>query len=245
MVVVDSHAHLDLMYEKLKSGPGSAANIYQKLAEESPAKLKIVFSMSKPSNWSSRDKFIERGVSFTYGLHPSFASNHYPQEVKDALRHWAAHEDVVGIGEFGLDYSYNEYEPYHQEQMFIAQVTVALELKKPFVLHLRNAKRGRYLGSEGDAYRAALDLLRRYVPYNYVFVVHCWSADLETARDFNYYFENVYFSFSPMLILSPYLNLDEVVRRLPLVSVYTIFFKKKMTLSPLVSRSTESTYGRD
>jgi TatD DNase family protein len=68
-----------------------------------------------------------------------------------------SHEKVVGIGECGFDYFHNSDETYEiQREVFVAQIALANEIKKPLMLHLRNSKDGQ----GRNAYNDALDILK-------------------------------------------------------------------------------------
>eukprot|EP00959_Pyramimonas_sp_CCMP1952_P213183 4460636-Pyramimonas_sp.AAC.1 len=49
---------------------------------------------------------------------------------------------VVAIGECGLDYHYDKDEAKHalQKEVFVAQMKMAAELKKPLIVHTREAE---------------------------------------------------------------------------------------------------------
>lgn len=75
------------------------------------------------------------------GIHPTDADTFSPQDI-DALFKLAEHEKVAAIGEIGLDY-YWVKEPEkqkHQRNTLSSQVQMAEALKKPLVIHLREAK---------------------------------------------------------------------------------------------------------
>ena len=59
------------------------------------------------------------------------------------------------------------------------QICLAEELKKPFVLHLRNGNDG---SGDNDAYRAAFRLLEQHGSTSYKGVMHCFSGTAEDAR---------------------------------------------------------------
>jgi TatD DNase family protein len=74
----------------------------------------------------------------TAGVHPHHASqcdNKTIQEIKTL----SENPSVVAIGECGLDFNRN-YSPHpDQEKWFVAQLELAIELKKPAFLHSRDA----------------------------------------------------------------------------------------------------------
>jgi TatD DNase family protein len=74
----------------------------------------------------------------TAGVHPHHARECDARTIP-LLRALAAHPRVVAIGECGLDFNRN-YSPHpDQEKWFVAQLELALELKKPLFLHSRDA----------------------------------------------------------------------------------------------------------
>lgn len=104
-------------------------------------------------------KYAE-GVYATVGLHPIHTekSYHDPQELGDSLeakgftsrgeefdyeyyKKLAMDPKVVAIGECGLDYyRIKDYElRIKQENVFRKQIELAIELKKPIMIHCRNA----------------------------------------------------------------------------------------------------------
>src|SRR3989344_3584827 len=90
------------------------------------------------------------------GLHPNdnleenFDINKY--------RELAKSKNVVAIGECGLDYfrSPSETEIKRQKEIFVKQIELAKELKKPLILHCRPSA-----GSQ-DAYEDTINILNSY-----------------------------------------------------------------------------------
>jgi TatD DNase family protein len=74
----------------------------------------------------------------TAGVHPHHARDCGPQTIPQ-LKEIASYPRVVAIGECGLDFNRN-YSPHpDQEKWLVAQLELALELKKPLFLHSRDA----------------------------------------------------------------------------------------------------------
>ncbi len=103
------------------------------------------------------------------GIHP-----HEAQKVEknyiDELEKLAAHPEVVGIGEIGLDYYYNHSDRETQKKVFAEQLTLAKKLDLPVVIHNR------------DAHQDTLDILKKIRPAKGL--MHCYSGSLEMAREF-------------------------------------------------------------
>ena len=108
------------------------------------------------------------------GLHPHDAET--PLDI-GRLRKLAAHSRVVAVGETGLDY-YRDWSPRDlQEKWFRAQIELALEIKKPLIIHPRNA---------GDQ---CLSILAETGAAAVGGVFHCYSEDEKFAaklREINF-----------------------------------------------------------
>lgn len=90
---------------------------------------------------------------------------HHPGNVDEELfdenlyRKLLLHPRVVGVGECGFDYFRIEKTPEHlhrQEQLFRAQIELAIEYDKPLMLHIRPSR------DSYDAYDDALRVLAEY-----------------------------------------------------------------------------------
>ena len=105
-------------------------------------------------------------ISATAGVHPHHAWA-FDGETTAQLRLLAGRPGVVAIGECGLDFNRN-YSPHPaQESCFIAQLELAIELKKPLFLHSR------------DAHPRMADLLRAHRNELPPGVAHCFTGERE------------------------------------------------------------------
>ena len=103
------------------------------------------------------------------GIHPENCGDFVPEHM-DALRQLAREPKVVAIGEIGLDYYWPENPPRDfQQQVFRAQLELALELDLPVIVHDREA--------HGDS----LAIVKEYPALRGVF--HCYSGSLEMAKE--------------------------------------------------------------
>lgn len=72
------------------------------------------------------------------GLHPMYLSQH-GQDDLEALRQFALDGCLVAIGETGLDYYIENADRSAQQEMFEAQLAIAMEAGLPVLLHVRKA----------------------------------------------------------------------------------------------------------
>ncbi|NJP40814.1 TatD family hydrolase [Oscillospiraceae bacterium HV4-5-C5C] len=113
------------------------------------------------------------------GLHPSDAdqwSLALQRRLETLLEH-SRELKIVAVGEIGLDYHYEPYDPVLQQTAFASQLELARRFDLPVIIH------------ERDAHEAALDQLRRQqaagqlrTPQQIPGVFHCYSGSLEFAR---------------------------------------------------------------
>jgi TatD DNase family protein len=120
-------------------------------------------------------------VYATVGIHP-----HAAEEADDKgiglLRELAKHPRVVAIGEIGLDF-YRDYAPREAQQTaFCAQLTLASEIGKPVVVHIRDK------ADKSAAYDTVLSILHEWMSLpDFALsaapgVLHCYSGDLARAQ---------------------------------------------------------------
>jgi TatD DNase family protein len=122
---------------------------------------------------SSRDaaRLAEReaGVYAAVGIHPHEAG----EATLDSFKKMGALLDqpkVVALGETGLDFYRNLSPPAVQREVFRRQIALAREKSVPLVIHDR------------DAHADVLKILRWDKASEVGGVMHCFSGDVETAR---------------------------------------------------------------
>lgn len=137
------------------------------------------------TNQETSKKAVELAVKYPkiwaiVGLHPIHAT-----EEKfdiDYYRSLAVHPKVVGIGECGFDYFRASHDDKKiQEEAFLGQISLANELNKPLMLHIRSCKAVE--GKPADnAYRDALDVLKKNVKV--IGDAHFFAGSVEEAKEF-------------------------------------------------------------
>ncbi len=105
----------------------------------------------------------------TAGFHPHMART-FGADSESVLRELAATDEVVAIGETGLDFYRNHSPPEVQERVFERHLELAAELGLPVFLHQR------------DAHRRFTEMIRAYRDQLVGGVAHCFTGDAATAR---------------------------------------------------------------
>lgn len=136
------------------------------------------------------------------GVHPHDAAS-WTEETRRRLVRWMGHPKSVALGEIGLDYHYDLSPRDVQRRVFAEQLDLAYELKKPVVLHVREAH-----GEATDILTAQMRSGR--MPSG---VMHCYTGSWESAKQ--YLNMGLYISFSGAVTFKNAPKLAEVARNLP------------------------------
>ena len=139
-------------------------------------------------------------LSATAGIHPHDAARATAQDLRE-LEAICRETDCVAVGECGLDYHYDRSPREVQRELFATQVRLAKALKKPVVVHTREA--------DGDT----ADILERELgPDNGV--IHCFTGDWAAAQ--RYLALGLHISLSGVLTFKAADALREAAARIPL-----------------------------
>ena len=107
----------------------------------------------------------------TAGIHPHDAKS-YKKNSKDSLRTLLASEEVIAVGECGLDFN-RDFSPRPiQEECFEAQLQLAAEGELPLFMHQR------------DAHQRFMAILTKYRDKFKHGVVHCFTGVKEEMHDY-------------------------------------------------------------
>jgi TatD DNase family protein len=145
--LADSHAHLD--FEQF------ADDLDQVLARAAEAGVAPVITVGTDLASSRRALELAGGspmLHATAGIHPHEAGNATAEDWA-ALRQLFSDEQVVGVGETGLDYHYRFHPPEVQQDLFRRHLRLSGEVGRPVVIHVREAFDDAFaiLGEEGVA----------------------------------------------------------------------------------------------
>ena len=164
-MIFDSHAHYDdeqfdcdreeLLDSMQEHGIGGIINV--------GASMEGVFASQE---LAEKYPFIYAGV----GIHPDYVGSLNEEKLR-MLAELCKKPKTVVVGEIGLDY-YWDNEPHEvQQKWFIRQLELAGEVKKPVIIHSREA---------------AADTM--YIMKNYAQgldgVIHCYSYSREMAEEY-------------------------------------------------------------
>ncbi|HOV79115.1 MAG TPA: TatD family hydrolase [Bacillota bacterium] len=165
-MLFDTHAHLDG-----KEYDGDRDEVIKRAGE---AGVRLIVNVG--FNLESSQKSIKLAekhdiIYAAVGIHPHDAIE-AGHDYLGKLERMAAHPKVVAVGETGLDY-YRDLSPRQvQRRVFREQLLLARKLKKPVIVHDREA--------HGDI----MKILRECPPGPSGGVMHCYSGSWEMAKEF-------------------------------------------------------------
>jgi TatD DNase family protein len=92
------------------------------------------------SGWAALARIAADAVDVypAYGLHPMFLAEHRPQHLAE-LERWLADTPAVAVGECGLDFFVDGFDPGLQMEYFIGQLSIARAAGLPVIVHARRA----------------------------------------------------------------------------------------------------------
>jgi TatD DNase family protein len=130
-MLVDTHCHLHLLETPAEEVVAGA------LAEGVGHLVDVGVDLDSSRQAAANAARLPQ-VSATAGVHPHDADT-LDAPTLDGLRRLLADERVVGVGETGLDYHYDNSPRPDQRAAFAAHVRLARELDKALVVHCREA----------------------------------------------------------------------------------------------------------
>ncbi|MDR0786748.1 MAG: TatD family hydrolase [Gemmatimonadota bacterium] len=133
ITLIDSHAHL--------TDPRLVSETEDILLRAREAGVGAVVTIASNAGDSERTVALAaayEGVYATVGIHPHEASTATPEALAE-VRDLATRPGVVGIGETGLDFYYDNAPRDAQYASFRAQLKLARELDLPVIVHARSA----------------------------------------------------------------------------------------------------------
>jgi TatD DNase family protein len=131
-MLVDTHCHLaDPAFDSDRAG-------VVRRAAAAGVRHVVVVADSLETTTRAAQLAHAFGFSATAGVHPHVASS-WEGDTAARIEAAAADSAVVALGETGLDYHYDHSPRAQQRQAFESQLALAARLRKPVVVHARDA----------------------------------------------------------------------------------------------------------
>ena len=162
--MIDSHCHLD--HEPLFN------NLDDIIKRSKDIGIKKLLTISTTFESFEKIKILvnkDRMIFGTYGIHPHETESNVVS--KDTIvKNISNCQKIIGVGETGLDFFYNHSGKERQIASFKAHIEASIELKKPLIIHSRNAE------------EETFDILNSYKPEDLKILMHCFTGSLEFSK---------------------------------------------------------------
>ena len=106
------------------------------------------------------------------GIHPEEIRTVTDEDMEWLRKEAAANDKIVAIGEIGLDYYWDKDNKEQQKEFFERQLVLAKELKKPVIVHSREAALDTY------------EVIKASADRDNSGVIHCFSYSKEEAKKY-------------------------------------------------------------
>jgi len=194
---IDSHCHLDRI--DLAPYNHDFAEFVED-AERQRVRHMLCIAIDLESYPAMRELVAPyENISLSVGVHPN-ATDGWEPSVEELLA-LAADDKVIAIGETGLDYFRSQGDLDWQHRRFKNHIQVAKTLKKPLIIHTR------------EAGHDSLDVLKQEGADQVGGIIHCFTEDwayAEKALDLNFYI-----SFSGIVTFKNAVAIKEVAQKVP------------------------------
>ena len=193
--MIDSHCHLD--HEPLVD------NIKEVLSRCKKEGINKVLTIS--TTLSGFPKILEivdkdEMIFGTFGIHPHETDT--DQLSKDEIiKKIKSNDKIIGVGETGLDFYYNNSDKDKQIESFKNHINAALDLDIPLIVHSRNA--------ELETYEILKNSHR-----SLKILMHCFTGSIPFALKLMEF--NTYFSASGIITFKNSTDLQNTFKELPL-----------------------------
>ena len=196
MNLIDTHCHLD--FETFADDLDDIIKRAQAAGVEKM--ITISTRMNKFSNLLNITNIYDC-VSCSVGVHPCEVEEGGIIDIEGLLLH-VDHPKVVGIGETGLDFYYNNSDREKQISSFKEHIEASIETKSPLIVHSRNAEKETY------------EMLNSYKNNDLKILMHCFTGSKEFSKKL--LLLDSYFSASGIITFKNSLDLQDTFKSLPL-----------------------------
>ena len=197
--MIDSHCHLD--HEPLKS---DLSNIIKRSKDVGIEKL-LTISTSVESFKKIKNIINEDEIIFgTIGIHPHETDNN-EISIDYIVKNFEENPKIIGIGETGLDFYYNNSDKEKQIKSFKKHIEASIKTNSPLIVHSRNA--------EDETF----EILNKYQGEKLKILMHCFTGSKNFAEKLLKL--NAFFSASGIITFKNSIDLQETFKILPLEKI--------------------------
>ena len=220
--MIDSHCHLD--FEPLFN------NLDDVIKRSKDIGIKKLLTISTTFESFEKIKILvnkDLMIYGTYGIHPHETENNVVS--KDTIiKNITNCQKIIGVGETGLDFFYNHSGKERQVESFKAHIEASIELKKPLIIHSRNAE------------EETFDILNSYKPEDLKILMHCFTGSLEFSKKLLSL--DAFFSASGVITFKNSTDLQNTFKTIPLNKLLVETDSPFLAPAPLRGKKNEPSF---
>ena len=193
--MIDSHCHLD--HEPLFT------NLKDVIDRSKKSGIKKILTICTTNDGYKNVLDIinfDSMIYGTFGIHPHETSTNKINK-DEIVNKVLLNKKIIGVGETGLDFYYNNSDKKSQIESFKSHIEAAIELNMPLIVHSRNAE------------NETFDLLKKYESKKLKILMHCFTGSIEFAGKLMPL--NTYFSASGIITFKNSTKLQETFKKIP------------------------------
>ena len=194
--MIDSHCHLD--HEPLLS---DLANVIKRSKDIGIQKLLTISTSLESFSRIKEIVNLDEMIYGTVGIHPH-ETNIDIISSDIIVKHLKDNSKIIGIGETGLDFYYNNSEKDKQINSFIEHIEASVKINAPLIIHSR------------DAEEETFEILNNYKDKKLKILMHCFTGSREFAKKLLTL--DSFFSASGIITFKNSTDLQETFNFLPL-----------------------------
>ena len=171
--MIDSHCHLDHdpLFQNLN-------NVILRSKDVGITKLLTICTSLDSFENIKKIINLDPIIYGTFGIHPHDADENIISKDK-IIKNSKYSKKIIGIGETGLDFYYNNSDKNNQIKSFINHIEACLDIKKTLIVHSRSAE------------KETFDILNQFKNTDIKILMHCFTGSQNFAKkllDLNSYF---------------------------------------------------------
>ena len=194
--MIDSHCHLD--HEPLLSNLDSVIE-----RSKSAGVTKILTICTTLDSFNKIKEIVQKDqiIYGTYGIHPHETKNNFVDS-ELIINEINNNDKIIGVGETGLDFYYNNSDKESQIKSFHNHIEAAIHLNIPLVVHSRSAE------------KETFDILSKYKNKNPKILMHCFTGSTIFANKLKTL--NAFFSASGIITFKNSVELQNTFKTIPI-----------------------------
>ena len=194
--MIDSHCHLDHdpLFKNLNQ-------IILNCKNEGVEKILTICTTKKSFKNIIDIVKIDKIIYGTFGIHPHETNNNI-LTIDEIIQPIKENEKIIGVGETGLDFYYNNSDKTSQIKSFINHIEASIDLSMPLIVHSRNAE------------EETFEILNKYKKKkNIKILMHCFTGSQNFAKKLLSL--DAFFSASGIITFKNSIDLQSTFKEIP------------------------------